>query len=902
MRRKTGKPDKPVPLLQAAVSFIFYGADILLMFFPCIVIGDGRYNLFQLAFKLKDPGLEALIDGLNVYADRGNLGAVKVVAVTELVLFGIFFLCGIAYLASVLAGRRRKLNLAAFCASFAAYYLHMSMNQYSIMDITTDRTLNGTVLGIIVLFSGLEFMTVKIMEIWKETRRLADESRRKDQLEKEERQQRLAFDGRYNELFYRFVWKNFKSNWKDYILLLLCSILVFTFIVIGFGLNRILGAESEYEGMDQIFGGLNALLMNAVIPLGIISVIIIVILTFYYLRCRAKNYGIFLTLGMRKGTLQYFVAVEFISLLFITFAAGGGLGTAVLSLFSARSEKLTGAHIGMSVLGAGTYFSSAAALLMIYLAAFMAARDIFYSFNMGHGTDLNAVREKMPVRWEKAILALGCLACLTSVVRYRGLKNFESVYLLLLLFVGLYGVLRYGIARWLKGERRKQSYLGKLMVHNQLFHKSKTNTRYIFAMAVVQFCALFYFSFQMISALTAEEADELYPYDLVCMANDEDEDIFLRMEEKCRLARKEYPIVRISNYDSTEQNESVYQGNPPQGQQIGISESTYHALKAERDPAYKKKNLRLDGEGEYVHIVHQQDRSVKAQPIDFFLPRTHPLLHVGTPCIGVSALGGNIEDDGYFFKNIRSEEIGSLTGTFRQGLRDNLVVFSDEYFEKAKELWKTTDITFGYQIPEEEEKIPGVNIRQGPSRLVLINIKDGEISEIEGELAEFKERHREDEAYDLTVPCYYTKQEAVRRLKTERVMKITMNLLVMLVSLFVYLVLLGVKMATESDMVLRRAEFLNCMGMRQKERKNLIRKELLRYYYLLPTVIAAGFAVIYTAAVFLARQYEKKDILAYIRLMIPVWAGSLAAVSVIVLAAVEIYVRESERKGVRDGR
>lgn len=205
MRRKTGKPDKPVPLLQAAVSFIFYGADILLMFFPCIVIGDGRYNLFQLAFKLKNPGLEALIDGLNVYADRGNLGAVKVVAVTELVLFGIFFLCGIAYLASVLAGRRRKLNLAAFCASFAAYYLHMSMNQYSIMDITTDRTLNGTVLGIIVLFSGLEFMTVKIMGIWKETRRLADESRRKDQLEKEERQQRLAFDGRYNELFYRFV-------------------------------------------------------------------------------------------------------------------------------------------------------------------------------------------------------------------------------------------------------------------------------------------------------------------------------------------------------------------------------------------------------------------------------------------------------------------------------------------------------------------------------------------------------------------------------------------------------------------------------------------------------------------------------------------------------------------------
>ena len=882
--------------LQAAVSFGLYGADILLSFFPWIVIGDDQYNLFQLALVMKDNGLEEMIAGVKTYADMENLAAVKAGILIELVFFGAFFLCSIFYLAAVLSGKGRKLNIAAFGTSFAAYYLHMTMSGYAIWDITTDRTLGGVFPGMMTLLSGLELMTVKIMGIWKETKRLSEESRKKDLREKKEKQERLRFYGRYSELFYRFVWKNFKGNWKDYILLLLCSILVFTFIVTGFGLNRILGAKSRYEGMDQILGGLNGVLINTVIPLGIISVIIIVILTFYYLRCRAKNYGIFFTLGMRKMTLQYFVVVEFFALILLTFVVGGILGTGILCLFSAKSEMLMGEHTGLSVLGAGTYFSAAAGLLLIYLTAFMAARDIFYDFNMGRGTDLNAVREEMPKRRQTGFLVLGLSFCLISILRYRRLKNFESAYLLLLFFAGIYITLRCGIARWLEGERKNAGYLGRLMVHNQLFHKSKTNTRYIFAMAVIQFCALFYFSSQMISVMIAEDGDMLYPYDIVCMANDEDEDIFQRMEKKEKITRREYPMIRVSNYDSTEKPEGALDVKPPQGQHIGISESTYHELKAQLDADYQRTDLHLDAEGKRIYIVHQQDKSVKAQPIDFFMSRAHPLLHAGTPCINASAVGGNIEENGYYFKDIAGEEIGSLTGAFRQGLKDNLVVFSDEYFEQAKELWKTTDMTSGRQLSEDTEKIPGVDIRQGPSRLVLIHTEEKDISGLESELAEFKERHREDEKYDLTVPCYYTKQEAIRRLRTERVMKITMNLSLLSVSLFVYLVLLSVKMATEADMVIKRAVFLNCMGMRQKERRGLIRKELLCYYYLLPVTVAAGSAAVYTAAVFYARQYTGEDILAYLRLMALVWAVSLAVTGAAAFVMTEMYVQKAERR------
>ena len=144
--------------------------------------------------------------------------------------------------------------------------------------------------------------------------------------------------------------------------------------------------------------------------------------------------------------------------------------------------------------------------------------------------------------------------------------------------------------------------------------------------------------------------------------------------------------------------------------------------------------------------------------------------------------------------------------------------------------------------------------------------------------------------------------QAVKDLKIERVMKGVLNLLVLIVSFVIYFVLLNVKMATEADMVAKRAEFLMCMGMRKKERKALIRKELLRYYYLFPTVIAVVLALFYTAAVIIARQYGKADIFAYIKGMIPLWTVSLMGMGVIVMIRVTMYIRRAEGEDEKDGR
>lgn len=57
---------------------------------------------------------------------------------------------------------------------------------------------------------------------------------------------------------------------------------------------------------------------------------------------------------------------------------------------------------------------------------------------------------------------------------------------------------------------------------------------------------------------------------------------------------------------------------------------------------------------------------------------------------------------------------------FPSGKLENIVVFSDAYFKKAQGMWKYTNILTGDKIEEKALRIDGVTIKQGPTKLVLI--------------------------------------------------------------------------------------------------------------------------------------------------------------------------------------
>ena len=65
----------------------------------------------------------------------------------------------------------------------------------------------------------------------------------------------------------------------------------------------------------------------------------------------------------------------------------------------------------------------------------------------------------------------------------------------------------------------------------------------------------------------------------------------------------------------------------PQGQHVGISENTYKELRENLGLPEEKLQLK----GDEIYIVFQQDLSVKAHPLDWYMSRRKPYVRIGQP-------------------------------------------------------------------------------------------------------------------------------------------------------------------------------------------------------------------------------------------------------------------------------
>lgn len=904
------------------VSMIFYILNLGLFIFPWIIIGEKKYNFFQFVWENTTVGMASFMEqaGLSLHQQSLLEGAVSL----QIFLMLLNLVFSVIYMFFVLKDRKLPFNIGVIATGVVTAYLHNTfpgtLGTLAPAQMTTAFSL------FFILIPAVEFFTVMVMSRWTET---VEESRTyaaEEKAWKEEVKRRTAFAGKYDTPFYRVVWKNFKANWKDYILLLFSCILIIAFVVVGFGIQKLMSIEYSLSGI-QVLNGLGSILINAIVPLGIVSVFMIVMLLFYYLKCRAKNYGVFLTLGMRRKALYYFAGLEFASVFLISVIIGSILGTAVLLLFTSYSETLIGMTLDFSAVGIKTYLKSFLTVILVFAVSALAAKEIFVDFNVGKSTDLRAIGEPFPRKFRKVILAAGIMVCAFCLWQYSQIRCFEKVRLLIGFFAGLFVVIRYGLAEYLIRSRRKKKYLHRAVVESQLFHKSKTSSGYILVLAIMQICVLFYFSFQVISPMVVEDNDTLFPYELVCIADDEDKDIFDALERE-GITTNSYPMVRVTNFDTTEKWEARGEV-APQGQHIGISESTYHELKKRLDPEYTATDLGLDAEGDKIYIVHQQDKSTKTQPIDFYGSAKRPILMVGEPTVGnidVSRISRTHEDTAFRYRNIVGEEIGTLTGIFRQGLRENIVVFSDEYFKTAQDMWKIIDkntgllttgeyfqLMYGEAKAEEEEgtNLAGLylpegrdglygdfaNLSQGPTTLVLVEeIPEDKKEAVQSYLDKFSERHADDDAYDAAVSCYYLKEDGINNIQTERFMKMVMNTLVIAIFFIMNIILVSIKMLSELDPNRRRADFLTCMGMYKKDRDKLIIKEILVDHHLIPLIISMISALAYTFVVFHGRMYTAADIQDYMKLMIPMWAVYIIGSTVVIGALSMIYARTVEGK------
>ncbi len=862
---------------QRIISIVFSLVSIIVIHLPWFVIDGDKYNLFQGYMYLKKSDISDKFD------DPEQVVFYIKVQVIMVLLYEIVCIC---YILTVLFKKNLHLNIAAmlFAVALVGY-------PYGLQELSDNMT---AILFpyLFAIINGFEILIIKLMKAWKDAVKEAEESAQRERIRKEEEKRRLSFPGNYTELFFRMIWKNFKYDWRDYSLLLMCSTVVAALSFAGIGCYQMMSQIHREENF-LIGQGLGRIVWNAMIPLAACAVFLMVFMMIFYLGKWMESYSIFMTLGIRKKALYIILALEIIIGFVISVLSGCLLGNGLLFLFRRAICHSLGTDTMLSQITFATCLKMTGVMVIIYVVSLLATQSIVSDFNLINASTRRIRREKMPGKRLKIMTAIGCVFLVGSIILYGQITRHESIYLLCIFFTGLFLIIRYGGAAYLRREQKKQRYVTSLMKQNHLYHKSKTTAWYLTALTVLNICAVFYFTFQIVSVSITEEPETLFPYDFVCIADEGDDEFFAEMEEKYDVNIISYPMVRVANADKTERLEGIGVLRP-QGQQIGISETTFHQLKKNLDRNYQEELLDLDENGEKVYVVHQQDRSVKAQPVDWTYGSEKPFLHIGLPCASYN-MSSPSNNGTYIKREISGEEIGSLIGCFRQGNLENIIVFSDAYFEKAQEMWKYTDIEFGNWIEDEEMRIEGVNIRQGPTKLVLINAEPEDVDALEQEMEVLKANHTYEAKYDGEVSCYYSRKTAIDDMKTEHVMKQIVNFSVVIVLVMTSVFLIYVKTISEMDEKKKRADFLKCMGMRKKERIRILKGELYLFYRV-PALITVAATIFFTAATFHARMYTGEVIKAYLRNAVWIWIGWILIEGAFVVVLGQWFVRKVEGK------
>lgn len=863
--------------------------------YPWLVIGGKHYNAPMYLLRMIGHPMEIYIRDMyggevltgEMLKDAKSCGIALYIQLLIMVTAHLFMLIHLILNLT----RKRYADVLAASASvmgFAACF-------FLVMGASGEGILSFLYPLFILMSYGFTFIGGKMAEEWNEAAKREKENEKIRKELKKEKRRRLRFDGRYSKDFYHMIWKNFKYNWKDYRLLTGAGIVSIGLLFVSSGMQELLSGMDTKN--DFASGrGMDSVLLNFMVVFTALAVFLITYILIYYLKNRMKSFGVLLTLGIRRKTLNIFVGAELGASIVLSVLGGLVFGNVLLFGFRKLVLYALNEKILFGMMTEKTYAKTLGMAVLVFVLAFVVTYGVYRETNVTKMRNGDIRKEKMPGRLSPIGCLFGIGFAVYGLFKFSRLESAEGVTTLGLFLIGVYLMLRNGWGILLKQERKHENrYYGSLIPKNPLYHKFKKTSRYVYLLTILHIFAFVLFAKDAIAPALAPDPETQLPYDYVCLANSQDDEVLGQMKAS-GAKLKEFPMVRATTVDRTVWLEDFRFPVIPQGQNIGISESTYYELKKllgeEAEPLPK-----LDAEGEKVYIVYQQDIGDNAKPIDYYMTRKNPQIFIGQP---LEKYNWVVRDKIYIPRTIAGSETGSLIGIFREGTHENIVVFSDAYFESVKENWKRKSVYTGEDIDlEVEEAVEGVNIHEWPNRLVLVDSENADQKKLAEALQIFKENHAVDEKYDGIVPSYYGKEETASEKIAERLLNTISNSFIIAILLAISIFILYMKIESELPETKQRYEFLNYMGMPRKERAASLKREIRRFVWM-PLAIAVVSVPIFTVILWRLRHFTTAEMIGYVKIC-GVAAAVYIVVQVIALKGLQYYVvRKAE--GNNNGR
>lgn len=127
----------------------------------------------------------------------------------------------------------------------------------------------------------------------------------------------------------------------------------------------------------------------------------------------------------------------------------------------------------------------------------------------------------------------------------------------------------------------------------------------------------------------------------------------------------------------------------------------------------------------------------------------------------------------------------------------------------------------GERLTPQERKIKARNIREGPTKLILIRAKRGDLYKIQNDLQVLKRSQVQiyQNHYNNEILNVYSKKQALCDLKTEKLLRKIIGIATTIMFMITFILFINIKVLLDIDYMSARARLYNCKTINILERQ-----------------------------------------------------------------------------------
>lgn len=560
--------------------------------------------------------------------------------------------------------------------------------------------------------------------------------------------------------------------------------IIFFSLMVGSGLLYV--SEQEVAKMTPLIFKMEEMFLVPYLLLMFLQILILL----EYIRKRSGDYAMLTVLGMKKKHRYLFMAGEYVSLIIgsvvfgLAFGSLGGMAVKPLLkvIFRDVTEDILygTSPLKVTLIVCGIMFG----------IGFMICDQIVSCLGMEYVISGGVKSEKSYKKSTKQVLFAGSIVilCILLFMTLNGIVSDLAISVAAAAAMGL--ALHFGGKYYLENLRKqKKTYYGKLLWIDGWYERFGNHMNKSFIAAVFLFMMVFSANLMIVDNVPVTQP-ESYPYDLVWHGNQGDEAFLKELKDTYGIQYQTIPETRITSGDH--------------GEHMGISASAYENWTG------NKVSL-SDNE---IYVVYQNDRSEKGKTgLDY--GAFAPDLYIGSPTYSIWVYSPtHILPSNQFTRKYHVAGSGEqiLTGNFKTRavesgwkteLFDEIIVFSDEEYEKISQGAEGADLAVLMNIPKDYDKV---------SEAVHSYAK--EHSEVD-----FFDPEGGNLIYERELCMIENRQEKVFQICTA-----AMNLAILFVCI---LMILMEAAESEREKQQWKARYLYRLGMDEKKRKKNFYREIL---------------------------------------------------------------------------